>query len=92
MAGMTPISNVMFIAVDDTQWPIPMWWCEEVDGPEWVQRHAADVDRVVEQRMRVASLIAAYSSLLDPNLSQTDAIAQLKRARKALKKAQEDFS
>ena len=87
MAAQDSPSNVRFIDVENTSWPVPV--CSDyIDGPEWVQRYASD-ERATGQRMRVASIIAAYTHLLDPNITQADAIAMLKLARKAAKKAQE---
>lgn len=85
MAGFDSTSNVRFVVVDDTTWPVP-FSSDDVDGPGWVQRYGTP-ERVVEQRMTVASIVTSYSYLIDPSLSQTDAIAALKRARRAAKEA-----
>ena len=81
----TPHSNVRYVVVDDTTWPVP-YHDDEIDGPEWVQRYAPP-ERVVKQRMRVASIISAYRALLDPSITQAEAIEKLKLARRAAKEA-----
>lgn len=83
MAADQPTSNVRYVVVDDTAWPVPVS-TDEIDSPEWVQRYATP-ERIVMQRMRVASIVAAYSHLIDPNITQADAIESLKRARRAAK-------
>lgn len=83
MAADQPASNVRYVVVDDTTWPVPLS-TDEIDGPEWVQRYATP-ERIVKQRMRVASIVAAYSHLIDPNITQADAITSLKHARRAAK-------
>ena len=85
MAGFDSTSNVRFVVINNTTWPVP-FSSDDVDGPGWVQRYGTP-ERVVEQRMTVASVISAYTHLLDPNITQTDAIAALKRARRAAKEA-----
>lgn len=75
--------NVLWQQVDGVSVVIPVWG-DDFDGPEWVQRHGTP-ERVVEQRMSVASLIAAYSHMIDPTISQAEAVEKLKRARRAAK-------
>lgn len=68
-------AEVRYVVIDETTWPIP-------DGIEWVLRYGEPAAREA-QRYGVASIVAAYSSLLDPVYSQADAVAMLKRARRA---------
>lgn len=67
--------------VEDTTWPVDVMTDNE-DAAQWVQRYGTP-ERVVEQRMSVASVLAAYAHLTDPNLTLTDATAALRRAREA---------
>lgn len=62
-----------YVAIDNTIWPIP-------GDAEWVLRYGTESARE-HQRVFVASVVGAYSALTDPDLSQKDALAMLKRAR-----------
>jgi hypothetical protein len=66
---------VPHVVVDETTWPIP-------DETEWVLRYGTTESREA-LRYGVASIVSAYWSLLDPNRTQGDAVAMLKRARRA---------
>lgn len=72
---MADTDTVRYARVEDTTWPVPL-------GAGWVQRYGTP-DAIVEQRLTVASIIQAYSHLLDPALSMRDATAALRRARRA---------
>lgn len=61
---------------DDTVYPV------NVGSLEWVLRYGAD-NRVLRERMIIAGVVGFYANLIDPNATQGDAIAALKRARKA---------
>jgi hypothetical protein len=76
--------------VDDTTWPVDLHSDYE-DSAQWVQRYGS-IDRVVEQRLAVASVLSAYSDLTDPNHSLKDATAMLRRARLAAKQCVEGAS
>lgn len=74
-AQLGEAATVRHVVVDETTWPIP-------DEAEWILRYGTTGAREA-QRMGVASIVNAYWSLLDPNRTQADAIAMLKRARRA---------
>jgi hypothetical protein len=75
MSGHSDEFGVRYVVVDETTWPVP-------DGAEWVLRYGTTEAREA-QRLSVASIVNAYWSLLDPNRTQGDAIAMLRRARRA---------
>lgn len=65
-----------WIRVEDTTWPV------DVDGTtQDALRYKGDGWTAL--RLAAASVMSAYAYLTDPTLTQTDAIASLKRARKA---------
>lgn len=64
---------VFYGKADGTVWPVS-------DGAEWIQRYGTS-DAREAQRLGVASIIAAYSALTDPFISQREAIEKLRRAR-----------
>lgn len=68
-------SGVAYVAVEGCACPVP-------DGAEWTLRYGTTEAREA-QRYSVASIVAAYAHLLDPNVTQTDALASLKRLRRA---------
>lgn len=68
--------NVWHGTCDDTAWPVDL-----IGDMSWVLRYG-DPATIIEKRMTIASFVSSYNYLVDPNLSQTDAIAALKRARK----------
>lgn len=71
---MTEGAESLFSApVEGTVWPI------NVGETEWNLRYAPE--RAC--RLHAASIAHAYSFLVDPEITQKDAIAALKRARKA---------
>lgn len=62
--------------VERTVWPV------NVGDIEWSLRYSnVPMDRATQ--LTAASALNAYQALTDPSISQADAIAQLKRARKA---------
>lgn len=66
--------------VDDTTWPI-----DDDDNDEsvqWIMRYGTDYERK-RVSLAAASVMAAYAALIDPTIPQTDAVAKLKRARRA---------
>jgi len=67
--------TVPHVVVDDTTWPIP-------DETEWVLRYGTTEAREA-LRYGVASIVNAYWSLLDPLRTQGEAVAMLKRGRRA---------
>lgn len=68
--------NIWHGTCDDTAWPVDLF-----GDLSWVLRYG-DPDTIIEKRLTVASFVSSYNYLVDPDLSQTDAIAALKRARK----------
>jgi hypothetical protein len=73
---MAETGEVRHVVVDETTWPVP-------DEVEWVLRYGTP-ERREAVRYGVASIVSAYWSLLDPNRTQADAVAMLKRARRAV--------
>lgn len=67
--------------VGESTWPVDSITDNE-DSAQWVQRYGPP-ERVVVQRMSVASVLSAYAHLTDPHISMTDATAALRRAREA---------
>lgn len=63
--------SVRWFKVDDTSWPVPV---------ELEHRLRYDTGR---RDLEAASVVAAYSALVDPAISQKQAIESLLRARKA---------
>lgn len=61
---------------DGTTWPVPA-------DAEWQLRYGTDPD-TRETRLHSASIVAAYSFLVDPDRTQKDAIESLKLARRAV--------
>jgi hypothetical protein len=74
--------------VDDTTWPVIVPGDDE-DGPEWILRHGSP-DR--DDRLFLASIVAAYTALTDPSRPQYEAVHVLRRARQAQRQAQENPS
>lgn len=68
--------NVWHGTCDETAWPV-----DPIGDMSWLLRYG-HVDTIIEKRMTVASFVSSYNYLVDPTLSQADAIAALKRARK----------
>jgi len=72
------------VRVDDTSWPID-------GGPDGASCN--DQLRYTTERrpndLVVASMLSAYEALICPSITQGDAIASLKRARKAAAAARE---
>jgi hypothetical protein len=66
---------VAYVAVEGCACPVP-------DGAEWTLRYGT-TDAREAQRYGVASIVAAYSHLLDPSVTQGDALGALKRLRRA---------
>lgn len=69
--------------VDGTTWPVPV-------GAEWLLRYGTP-EQIVGWRMSLASIVSAYSALVDPTCSHADAVARLRRAR-AVARSQKAFS
>jgi len=78
---------IRYTQVECTTWPVDLHSDDE-DSAQWVQRYGS-IDRVVEQRRSVASVLSAYSDMTDPNRSLKDATAMLRRARIAAKQCVE---
>jgi hypothetical protein len=78
MEATMPIKHVV---VEGTRWPVDIIDGDQ-DSAEWVQRYGAPI-LLAEQRYSVASALSAYHHLIDPRRTQAEAIASLKRARKA---------
>ena len=66
---------------DGTVWPVPWSDDPDVNGPEWLMRYGPNKD------VFVASIVAAYKHLVDPSLSQAEAVQSLRRARRAVRGA-----
>jgi hypothetical protein len=71
--------------VDDTTWPVILAGPDD-DSPEWNLRYGSP-DR--DDRLFLASIVAAYTALTDPNRPQYEAVHALRRARQAQRQAQE---
>lgn len=67
--------------VDDTTWPVD-YETELEDLAEWILRYGT-TQRREDQRMSVASVLAAYRDLTDPRIPLKEAIARLRLARRA---------
>lgn len=65
--------------VEDTTWP-----CDEDGELQWALRYGNE-ESVMLRRMSAASIVHSYAYLTDPTLTQTSAIAALKRARTAVR-------
>lgn len=68
-----------------TFWPVDV----ERDASasiEWLMRYASS-DMVLNARFQAASLISAYTALVDPTITQAEAIDKLKRARRCAAEA-----
>lgn len=71
-----------FVTVDDTTWPI------EVGDLAWVLRYGMPVEQRPEvltrqDRLILASVVESYLFLIDPTRPHKEAVASLRRARKA---------
>lgn len=78
-----PASHVL---VDGTAWPV------DGDGEgsiEWRLRYAVDTPTPRGEQLVAASILSSYEYLTCPSLTQRDAFASLKRARKARAAAEE---
>lgn len=75
---------IRYVQIDDTTWPVDVGTDEE-DSAEWVQRYGT-TERREEQRLSVASVLAAYKDMTHPGRSLKDATAMLRRARRAVLK------
>lgn len=69
----------MYVNLEGTVHPIDVPE-DDGDSVQWILRYAPDR---FDRHLFAASILAAYAALLDPNITQGDAIAKLKRARKA---------
>lgn len=76
MNAVNGVSLCRWQRVEDTMWPVPS------DSLDWVMRYGS-VENKASAALCAASVIHAYSYLCDPALTQTQAIAALKRARTA---------
>jgi hypothetical protein len=76
---------IRWVRVEDTTWPVDVATDDE-DAAQWVQRYGTP-ERVVEQRMSVASVLSAYAHLTDSTLTMRQAEAALHRARTAAREA-----
>lgn len=66
-----------YATIDETVWPV------DDDGTaQWICRYGLP-DDIVGLRFQLASVLASYAYLTDPTITQTTAIAALKRARRA---------
>jgi hypothetical protein len=70
--------SIHYREVENTVWPV------NVRGIEWELRYGAKGNH----KLVAASVVAAYAALIDPTLSEKDAIAKLRRARRAQREAQ----
>lgn len=61
---------------DGTTWPVPA-------DTEWHLRYGV-LASYREFRLHAASIVAAYAHLVDPDITEKDAIESLKRARRAV--------
>jgi hypothetical protein len=71
--------SVEYVGVDCTLWPVDHETDDE-DATQWRLRYG---NPTRTDYLGAAAVMAAYAHLLDPNITQTDAINALKRARKA---------
>lgn len=69
-----------YVVVDDNTWPV------RVGDIEWLLRYG-NRPLTRSEQLIAASTLNAYSCLADPAISQKDAIAKLKRARRAAVRA-----
>ena len=69
------MSDVQYGIADGTTWPKPCRYSE------WNLRHS---NQPPTNRLHIASVLAAYAFLVDPERTQKDAIESLKRARRAV--------
>lgn len=74
---------IHYIHVDETVWPVDVS-NELEDSAQWTLRYGAHV-HITDHRYSIASVLAAYASLLDPDRTTEDAIAMLRRVRKVVK-------
>ena len=64
--------------VEETVWPVD----DGDPSAEWVQRYGGP-EALLDQSLFVASIVAAYNQMTSPTITQADAFAMLKRARRA---------
>ena len=68
---------------DGTTWPVIVT-DEDRDGIEWRLRYASPLDLSKEDRLFLASVVAAYRSLTDPRtVAPRDKFARARRAVRA---------
>lgn len=70
------LEQVHYVATEGATVPIPV-------NVEWTLRYGTTEAREAA-RLSAASVVAAYAHLLDPNMGAADAIASLRRARRAV--------
>lgn len=69
----------------DTIWPVDIH-TEQQPSIEWVMRYGSN-DTIVAAALIAASLIYRYSALIDPDITEDEAIDKLKRARRCAAEA-----
>lgn len=72
--------------VENTCWPVNLTSTDDQDGLEWKLRYAPDALTRGDQLV-LASVVAAYAYLTDPNRTQEEARRSLRRARIAAQEA-----
>lgn len=71
------LSAPSYVWVDDTVWPV------NVGEIEWALRYAPKNAMTRSDLLIAASIVHAYAFLTDPHRTHGDAVASLRRARKA---------
>jgi len=70
-----------YVQVDDTTWPVDGG--DDGASVQWGLRYAVDTPTTRGEELFIASCLSAYEYLTTPSITQGDAFASLKRARKA---------
>ena len=73
--------SVKWAQIEDTTWPVDIETDDEAADQWRLRYNNGQVSR--EVMLSAASVMSAYGALVDPSITQTEAIAKLKRARAA---------
>lgn len=85
-APVRPVVRGRYGHIDGTAWPVNLTSTDDEDGLEWKLRYAPQ--RLTrEDQLILASVVAAYVHLTDPNVGPTAARESLLRARLCAKEA-----
>lgn len=69
-----------------TSWPVDVDTAAGEPSVQWIMRYAP-TEAVIDARFQAASIASAYAALVDPDITQGEAIDKLKRARRCAAQA-----